>query len=108
MIMIRKILYLSIVTTTFLFGANYSAKEVFAQVCSKCHNGDASGNTHLKAPSLNDLDSQELEMAISDVREEMGMKHIVMKHNMDKIKEMGMNFSTKEMAEYIYKNFYKG
>jgi hypothetical protein len=104
--LIQVLYVISILVHTALIAEEFSAEAVFTQICSECHRSDASGNTDLKVPALNDLYADEIEAALEDIEEGMP-GHMSMKKNIDKLNKMGKNFSKKEMGEYIFNNFYK-
>ncbi|QDF27800.1 cytochrome c4 [Halarcobacter anaerophilus] len=91
---------------------SYTVSEIYAKMCSKCHGLAAEGNPAKKGPALNDKTSHELEMSLIDLKsgglnQSSGTEHEIMEHNQNKIEEKGMDYSPKEMADFIENNFYK-
>lgn len=91
---------------------NYSVSEVYGLTCSKCHGRNAEGNPTKKGPALNKLTSHEIEQALDEIKtgtvtQSSGTDHEVMEHNQKKIAEKGINYTSKEMAEYISSHFGK-
>lgn len=89
---------------------NYTNQEIYSQMCTKCHGSNAEGNPEKKGPSLNNLNMNEIELLLYDLKagglnQSSGTDHEIMEHNMGKIIEKGMNFDPKKMAEYIYFSF---
>lgn len=65
-----------------------------------------------KGPALNKLTSHEIEQALDEIKtgtvtQSSGTDHEVMEHNQKKIAEKGINYTSKEMAEYISSHFGK-
>jgi len=90
----------------------YSVSEIYAQMCSKCHGVNAEGNPAKKGPALNDQTAHELEISLIDLKngglnQSSGTEHEIMEHNQNKIEEKGMDYSPKEMADFIEENFHK-
>ena len=82
---------------------DYTIDEIYNSMCIQCHSADGSGNTEKLTPSMRDLSQQEMFDELKNVEDENG--HVVMEHNRDKIVEMGMEYSAKDMAEYMFKRF---
>ncbi|PPK60411.1 c-type cytochrome [Malaciobacter marinus] len=114
---VNKTLYLVFMIgflTSGLYAQNnkYTAKEVYTLMCSKCHGINAEGNIEKSAPPLNNIDLNELEISLFDLKsgasyQSSGTNHDVMQHNMKVIIQKGMNYDSKEMANYIFFNFNK-
>ncbi len=90
----------------------YTVEEIYTKMCAKCHGMNAEGNPMKKGPALDEQTAHEMEISLYDLKnggtnQSSGSSNEVMEHNMQKIIEKGMDYDPKEMAEYIYKNFYK-
>lgn len=91
----------------------YTSAEVYDKSCKKCHGANGEGNTKKKGPALNDRQPGEMELDLYDVKnggtsnQSSGTEHDIMEHNMQKLIEKGYDYDIKDMAEYLYKSFYK-
>ena len=83
----------------------YTIDEIYNSMCIECHSDDGSGNTEKLTPSMTTLTQEEIEDALLDVEKDQG--HIIMEHNRGEIIKMGMEYSAKDMAEYMFKRFSK-
>jgi len=114
---VKKTLILSflasiLLTSLYAEEKNYTIKEIYTQMCKKCHGINAEGNPQKKGPALNDMTAHELEISLYDLKnggmnQSSGTDHEIMQHNSKKIVEKGMDYDPKEMADYIVDNFYK-
>jgi len=91
---------------------SYTISEIYTKMCSKCHGANGEGNPAKKGPALNDMTAHEIEMELYNIQnsgadQSSGTDHEVMEHNQKKIEQKGMEYSPKEMAEYIEGRFYK-
>jgi len=84
---------------------DYTIEEIYNSMCIECHSDDGSGNTEKLTPSMTTLTQEEIEDALLDVEKDQG--HIIMEHNRGEIIKMGMEYSAKNMAEYMFKRFSK-
>ena len=84
---------------------DYTTEEIYNSMCIECHSDDGSGNTEKLTPSMTTLTQKEIEDALLDVEKDQG--HIIMEHNRGEIIKMGMEYSAKNMAEYMFKRFSK-
>ena len=84
---------------------NYTIDEIYNKMCIECHSTDGSGNTDKLTPSMVKLSQDEIFTALKDV--ENDKCHIIMEHNRGEILKMGMEYSAKDMAEYMHKRFTK-
>jgi len=84
---------------------DYTIEEIYNSMCIECHSDDGSGNTEKLTPSMTTLTQKEIEDALLDVEKDQG--HIIMEHNRGEIIKMGMEYSAKNMAEYMFKRFSK-
>jgi len=100
-----------IVFTMMNLNANdnkYTMKQIYDEMCIECHRSDGSGNTDKLTPSLKDSTLQEMITSLKDVEKNKdSFDHIIMEHNRDKIIEKGMQYSAKEMSEYMFNRFHK-
>ncbi|AXH08610.1 hypothetical protein CP960_09220 [Malaciobacter halophilus] len=112
----KRVLYLIFIVSFLGIGlhakGNYSSKEIYASMCSKCHGIKAEGNIKKEAPALNNIGLNELEISLYDLKggasyQSSGTNHDIMQHNMKKIIQKGMDYNSKEMAKYIFFTFNK-
>lgn len=82
---------------------DYTIDEIYNSMCIQCHSSDGSGNTEKLTPSMRDLSEQEMFDELKNVEDDNG--HVIMEHNRGKIVEMGMEYSAKDMAEYMFTRF---
>jgi|GEM_PF-1352815 len=86
----------------------YSAEEVYAQMCAKCHGKKAQGDPDKKGPPLNTYSLHELEMELLSLKEgfqSSGGHHALMAETLKRIENRGMAYHPKDMATYIYFHF---
>jgi cytochrome c553 len=81
----------------------YTIDEIYNHMCVECHSSDGSGNTEKLTPSMKNLTQKEIEDSLVDVENDKG--HVIMEHNRGEILKMGMEYSAKDMAEYMFKRF---
>ncbi|MEA3228008.1 MAG: hypothetical protein U9P38_02930 [Campylobacterota bacterium] len=84
---------------------DYTIDEIYNSMCIECHSTDGSGNSDKLTPSMVKLTQNEIYVALKDVENDKG--HIIMEHNRGEILKMGMEYSAKDMAEYMHKRFSK-
>ncbi len=85
--------------------AIYTIDEIYSAMCIQCHSSDGSGNTEKLTPSMTSLSQEEIKKALIEVEEDKG--HIIMEHNRGEILKLGMEYSAKDMASYMYNRFHK-
>ena len=107
---LKTILLIGLVSSS-LCAKEYSQAGIYDKMCQKCHGKKAEGNPEKKAPALNDLTLEELDIEILNMTlyasQSFGIEHEIMEHNMKIIIEKkGMVVDSKKMAEYIFDNFY--
>ncbi len=94
---------------SFSQAKQYSAAEIYNQMCSNCHGTHAEGNPKKKGPSLNDMSKNELSYELFDLvangSQSSGSNHQVMEQNQEKIIKKGMTYHPDDMALYIYNAF---
>ena len=83
----------------------YSVEEIYNTMCIGCHSSDGSGNTEKLTPSMTDFAQKEIFDALKDVEADKG--HLIMEYNRGQILKMDMEYSAKEMSEYMYNRFNK-
>ena len=83
----------------------YTMEQIYEKMCIECHSSNGSGNTDKLTPSMRDETLNDITDSLKEVENDNG--HIIMNHNREKILEMGMEYSAKDMAEYMYKRFHK-
>ncbi|MEA3369827.1 MAG: hypothetical protein U9Q40_00640 [Campylobacterota bacterium] len=83
----------------------YSIDEIYNSMCVECHSPDGSGNVEKLTPSMSELSEAEMLTALIEVENDDG--HIIMEHNRDQIIKMGMEYSAKDMAKYMFEKFNK-
>lgn len=81
----------------------YNIDEIYNHMCIECHSADGSGNTEKLTPSMRNLSQKEIEDSLLEVENDNG--HVIMEHNRGEIIKMGMEYSAKDMAEYMFKRF---
>lgn len=111
----KKAFFVTFMVSLFVSGLyagnkKYSNEEIYSNMCSKCHGIDGEGNPKKKGPALNNIEMNELEISLFDLRsggayQSSGTDHDVMEHNMQKIIEKGMDYEPKDMAKYIFLKF---
>ena len=84
---------------------DYTLKEIYNSMCIECHSNDGTGNTEKLTPSMVNFTEKEIFDALKDIEADKG--HIIMEHNRGEIIKMGMEYSAKDMAEYMFKRFSK-
>ena len=82
---------------------DYTIEEIYNTMCIECHSADGTGNTEKLTPSMATLTEQEMIVALKDIEADQG--HIIMEHNRGEIIKMGMEYSAKDMATYMFKRF---
>ena len=88
----------------------YTPAEVYKETCSHCHGTKGEGLAEKKAPAINKLTIQELEMSLFDIKngglgQSTATEHEVTEHNMKKLTEKGYAYDVKMMANYIFTTF---
>lgn len=83
----------------------YTIDEIYNAMCVECHSPDGSGNVEKLTPSMVDMSQKEMQEALLEVENDDG--HLIMEHNREQILKMGMEYSAKEMSEYMFKKFNK-
>lgn len=84
---------------------DYTIAEIYNSMCVECHSPDGSGNVEKLTPSMADLSEQEMYDTLIEVEKDQG--HVIMEHNRGQIIKMGMEYSAKDMAEFMFKQFGK-
>ena len=98
-------LLLLMLVATNVAAKKYSMEQIYNKMCIECHSANGSGNTDKLTPSLRDDTQEDIFESLKEVEDDNG--HIIMNHNREKILEKGMQYSAKDMAEYMYKRFKK-
>ncbi|MEA2098734.1 MAG: c-type cytochrome [Campylobacterota bacterium] len=77
--------------------------EIYNSMCIECHSSNGSGNTEKLTPTMVGQSETEIRESLVEIEKDKG--HIIMEHNRDQILKKGMNYSSKDMASYMYKRF---
>ncbi len=97
---------LVIITLTgasLMANSKFTMTQIYEKMCIECHSSDGSGNTDKLTPSMRDETLLDIVKSLKEVEDDNG--HVIMNHNREKILEKGMDYSSQEMAEYMFKRF---
>jgi len=92
-------------TTNLIANSNYTMAQIYEKMCIECHSSNGSGNTDKLTPSMRDETLEDIKISLKEVEDDDG--HVIMNHNREKIIEKGMEYSAKDMAQYMFDRFHK-
>ncbi len=94
-----------LLSSSLIANDTFTMEEIYNKMCIECHSSDGSGNEDKLTPSMIGQSLKEIRTDLLDIEKDKG--HIIMEHNREKILEMGMQYSAKDMSEYMFKRFKK-